>query len=170
MFLDNNLQRLKFCLCCRVQVGGWRQTKKSHCRDRQRRLQQQLARQQQQVQERRYHARQPDGKPRSVQRRESRLASFSEPEDLPTPLDDMWEDSLHVSNFPLMLSGARYGQHNMLVGLRESCVDSPRTSLVRLNSLYFPPVLQEDQDQWQSNLFSVASSPSLVPSSRSTSR
>ena len=151
-----------------MEVGGWRHNKKSHYyRDRQKRLQHQLARQDQVVQERRYLSRQTDTKPRSVQRRESRLASLSEPEDL--PLEDMWEEPLHVSSFPLMLSGARYGQHNMLMGLRESCVDSPRTSLVRLNSLYYP-VLQDDQETWQSNLFSAASSPSLVHSSRSTSR
>ena len=162
---------------CRVQVGGWRQKKSHNYRERQRRLEQQLARQDQLVRQRVYQARQGDGKPRSVQRRQSSLSSLSRLTVLPsTGLDsdpaelEMWEDPLHVNNFPLMLSGARYGQANLLLGLRESCVDSPKPSLVRLNSSLYLPVLQEDQDQWQSNLFSVASSPSLVPSSRSTSR
>ena len=63
-----------------------------------------------------------------------------------------------------------YENENTELRLRESCVDSPKPSLVRLNNSLYLPVLQDDQDQWQSNLFSVASSPSLVPSSRSTSR
>ena len=151
-------------------MGGWRQTKKSqNYRERQRRLQQQLARQDQLVQQRLYQAaRQGDIKPRSVQRRQSSLSRLNvdcEPGEL-----EMWEDPLHVNNFPLMLGGARYGQTNLLLGLRESCVDSPKPSLVRLNNSLYLPALQADQDQWQSNLFSVASSPSLVPSSRSTSR
>ena len=157
-----------------MQVGGWRQKKSHYSRDRARRLQQQLARQDQAVQQRLYQAaRQGDVQPRSVQRRQSSLSRLNVNNSLrleSEPELEMWEDPLHVNNFPLMLSGARYGQANLLLGLRESCVDSPKPSLVRLNSSLYLPVLQEDQDQWQSNLFSVASSPSLVPSSRSTSR
>ena len=149
-------------MCCRVQVGGWRQTKKSHCRDRQRRLQQQLARQQQQVQERRYRARQPDGKPRSVQRRESQAIIRGQQRSLlnvrsEDDLEDMWEDPLLASEIPLMLA-TKAGLYSLGLG-RESSVDSPGASL----RLYHG----EDQDQWHSNLFSAASSPSLVQSSRS---
>ena len=109
---------------CRVQVGGWRQKKSQNYRERQRRLQQQLARQQQLVQQRKYQAvRQQQGvdvKPRSVQRRQSSLSRLNvdcEPGEL-----EMWEDPLHVNNFPLMLGGARYGQTNMLLGLRQGSV------------------------------------------------
>merc|ERR1712107_75230 len=75
------------------------------------------------------------------------------------------------SDVPLMLSQSR---HNMMIGLgalgRESSVDSPKNSLIRLNSFFYSG-LQDDQETWNSNLFSAASSPSLVQQrSRSTSR
>ena len=108
-----------------MQVGGWRQKKSQNYRERQRRLQQQLARQDQLAQQRLYQAaarRQQGGdvKPRSVQRRQSSLSRLNvdcEPAEL-----EMWEDPLHVNNFPLMLSGARYAQTNMLLGLRQGSV------------------------------------------------
>ena len=123
----------------RVQVGGWRQKKSHNYRERQRRLEQQLARQDQLVRQRVYQARQGDGKPRSVQRRQSSLSSLSRLTVLPsTGLDcdpaelEMWEDPLHVNNFPLMLGGARYGQTNMLLGLRQGSVLIRNTSLIML--------------------------------------
>ena len=112
---------------CRVQVGGWRQKKSHYSRDRARRLQQQLARQDQAVQQRLYQAaRQADVQPRSVQRRQSSLSRLTVRStsrlDCEPPELEMWEDPLHVNNFPLMLSGARYAQTNMLLGLRQGSV------------------------------------------------
>ena len=96
-------------------------------------------------------------------------------------MDEMWEDPQDV---PLMLTNnSRLGHQNMLLGLgRESSVDSPKNSLIRLQSGLFPASglypqyptlasvaalasLHDDQDQWHSNLFSAASSPSLIQAS-----
>ena len=110
-----------------MQVGGWRQKKSHYSRERARRLQQQLARQDKLVQQRLYQAaRQGDVQPRSVQRRQSSLSRLNVRStsmlDCDPPELEMWEDPLHVNNFPLMLSGARYAQTNMLLGLRQGSV------------------------------------------------
>ena len=108
-----------------MQVGGWRQKKTHYSRgERARRLQHQLARQDQAVQQRRHQAggSQPASQPRSVQRRQSRSTTRLDWE--PAEVE-MWEDqALHLNNFPLMLggAGARYGQTNMLLGLRQGPV------------------------------------------------
>ena len=126
-----------------------------------------------------------NNKPRSVQRRESQARYKQFQDSLPvlnvrnvvddemssSLMEDMWEDPLLESQVPLMLSSSRLRlnplHHHMMYDLgRESCVDSPRNSLIRLglNNIYLPQ-LHDDQDQWQSNLFSAASSPSLIQSS-----
>jgi len=204
----------------RCQVGGWRQARKttSNNKERQRRMKQQLMRQQSQLQERQFlYVRGANSdKPRSVQRRESQAAynarrlkqggayysqdpltvlnvrMIDEADDVTDNLmDEMWEDPQDI---PLMLTNnSRLGHQNLLLGLgRESSVDSPKTSLIRLQPglCHFPTSglshyphyptlasvaalasLHDDQDQWHSNLFSAASSPSLIQSSsRSTSR
>lgn len=102
------------------------------------------------------------GKPRSVQRRESQAIIRGQQRSLlnvrsEDDLEDMWEDPLLASEIPLMLA-TKAGLYSLGLG-RESSVDSPGASL----RLYHG----EDQDQWHSNLFSAASSPSLVQSSRS---
>jgi len=204
----------------RCQVGGWRQARKttSNNRERQRRMKQQLMRQQSELQERQFlYVRGANSdKPRSVLRRESQAAynarrlkqggaycsqdpltvlnvrMIDEADDVTDNLmDEMWEDPQDI---PLMLTNnSRLGHQNLLLGLgRESSVDSPKTSLIRLQAglCHFPTSglshyphyptlasvaalasLHDDQDQWHSNLFSAASSPSLIQSSsRSTSR
>ena len=120
------------------------------------------------------------GKPRSVQRRESQAQAIREQQrsrgqplallNVRTEdeaLEDMWEDPLLTSDIPLMLA-TKTGLYSLGLG-RESSVDSPGASLrlTHAQSEYHG----EDQDQWHSNLFSAASSPSLVQSSsRSVTR
>ena len=77
-------------------------------------------------------------------------------------LEDMWEDPLLASDIPLMLA-TKAGLYSLGLG-RESSVDSPGASL-RLGPGLQPQYHGEDQDQWHSNLFSAASSPSLMQSS-----
>lgn len=175
-------------------------------------MKQQLMRQQSQLQERQFlYVRGANSdKPRSVQRRESQAAynarrlkqggayysqdpltvlnvrMIDEADDVTDNLmDEMWEDPQDI---PLMLTNnSRLGHQNLLLGLgRESSVDSPKTSLIRLQPglCHFPTSglshyphyptlasvaalasLHDDQDQWHSNLFSAASSPSLIQSS-----
>ena len=157
----------------RHQIGGWRPNVKSHdTRARERRLAHQWRRQQLLLEERYAGPRlipgPGPGKPRSVQRRESQAQAMvrghqrSRGQTLlnvrteDEALEDMWEDPLLTSEIPLMLA-TKAGLYSLGLG-RESSVDSPGASL----GLYHG----EDQDQWHSNLFSAASSPSLVQSSR----
>lgn len=77
-------------------------------------------------------------------------------------LEDMWEDPvLTASEIPLMLA-TKAGLYSLGLG-RESSVDSPGPSSLRL--AHAQTYHGEDQDLWHSNLFSAASSPSLVQSS-----
>ena len=164
-----------FDLCIlRHQIGGWRPSAKSRdTRARERRLTQQWRRQQLLLEERRWAGprlvtAQGPGKPRSVQRRESQAISRGQQRSLlnvrsEDDMEDMWEDPLMASEIPLMLA-TKSGLYSLVLG-RESSVDSPGASLrlTHAQSEYHG----EDQDQWHSNLFSAASSPSLVQSSRS---
>ena len=114
------------------------------------------------------------GQPRSVQRRESQAISAGsrsrgQPRVLlnvrtedEAGLEDMWEDPLLASDIPLMLA-TKAGLYSLGLG-RESSVDSPGASL-RLGPGLQNQYHGEDQDQWHSNLFSAASSPSLMQSS-----
>ena len=114
------------------------------------------------------------GQPRSVQRRESQaIRAESRSQGQPrvllnvrtedeAGLEDMWEDPLLASDIPLMLA-TKAGLYSLGLG-RESSVDSPGASL-RLGPGLQPQYHGEDQDQWHSNLFSAASSPSLMQSS-----
>ena len=150
----------------RHQIGGWRPSAKSRdTRARERRLTQQWRRQQLLLEERRWAGprlvtAQGPGKPRSVQRRESQAISRGQQRSLlnvrsEDDMEDMWEDPLMASEIPLMLA-TKAGLYSFGLG-RESSVDSPGASLGHYHG--------EDQDQWHSNLFSAASSPSLVQSS-----
>ena len=165
----------------RHQIGGWRPNVKSRdTRARERRLAHQWRRQQLLLEERYAGPRlvpgpgPGPGKPRSVQRRESQAQAMvrghhrsrgqallnvrTEDE----ALEDMWEDPLLTSEIPLMLA-TKAGLYSLGLG-RESSVDSPGTSL-RLAHAQTAAYHGEDQDLWHSNLFSAASSPSLVQSS-----
>ena len=158
-----------FDLCIlRHQIGGWRPSAKSRdTRARERRLTQQWRRQQLLLEERRWAGprlvtAQGPGKPRSVQRRESQAISRGQQRSLlnvrsEDDMEDMWEDPLMASEIPLMLA-TKAGLYSFGLG-RESSVDSPGASLGHYHG--------GDQDQWHNNLFSAASSPSLVQSSRS---
>ena len=124
------------------------------------------------IEERRYagprlEASPGQAKPRSVQRRESQarghprsLTLLNVRSEDSAGLEEMWEDPLLApEDIPLMLA-TRAGLYSLGLG-RESSVDSPGASLRLAHAQYGG----EDQDTWASNLFSAASSPSLIQSS-----